>query len=258
MGAATALLFNAASFAVSAVCLLSIRPVPAGPERISKVNTATWAGLAFVARDPYLRPLTLYAAIANLAYTGNLALVVVFLIRVVGFGAAAVGAAMAVSGTGGLLGALAAPRLTRAFGTARTLLLTSLGNGLAGLLIPLTARGPRLACYLAGSTLIAAGLAIGNVIAGSFRQEYCPAPMLGRVTATMRFLAFGMIPLGALLAGALGTALGVRNGLWVVLAGFAAAGLFLFTPCLRAARNLPARPVMRAARAESPRPRGYR
>jgi hypothetical protein len=30
--------------------------------------------------------------------------------------------------------------------------------------------------------------------------------MLGRVIASMRFLAFGMISLGALLAGALGTA----------------------------------------------------
>ncbi len=258
VGAATALLFNAASFAVSAACLLSIRPVPRETEQVSKVNTATWAGLAFVARDPYLRPLTLYAGIANLAYTGNLALVVVFLIRVVGLGAAAAGAALAVGGIGGLLGALVAPRLTRAFGTARTLLLTSLGNGLSGLLIPLTARGPRLACYLIGSTLIAAGLAVGNVIAGSFRQEYCPAPLLGRVTATMRFLAFGMIPLGALLAGALGTALGVRNGLWVIQVMFAAAGLLLFTPSLRAARNLPGRPGMTAARAESSRPRGYR
>jgi hypothetical protein len=32
----------------------------------------------------------------------------------------------------------------------------------------------------------------------------------------MRFLAYGMIPLGALLAGALGTALGVRDALWIV------------------------------------------
>jgi predicted MFS family arabinose efflux permease len=256
VGAATALLFNAASFAVSAACLLAIRPAlaPKATEQTSGVR----AGLAFVARDPYLRPLTLYAAVANLAYTGNLALVVVFLIRVVGLGAAAASVAMAVGGIGGLFGALVATGLTRAFGTARTLLLTSLGNGLAGLLIPLTARGPRLACYLIGSVLVAAGLAVGNVIAGSFRQEYCPAPMLGRATASMRFVAFGMIPLGALLAGTLGTALGVRNGLWVVQAIFAASGLFLLTPGLRTARNLPGRPIMTAARAVPSRSPGYR
>jgi hypothetical protein len=74
----------------------------------------------------------------------------------------------------------------------------------------------------------------------------------------MRFVAFGMIPLGALLAGTLGTALGVRNGLWVVQAIFAASGLFLLTPGLRTARNLPGRPIMTAARAVPSRSPGYR
>jgi membrane protein implicated in regulation of membrane protease activity len=67
--------------------------------------------------------------------------------------------------------------------------------------------------------------------------------MLGRVTASMRFLAFGMIPLGALLAGALGTALGVRDGLWLVLVIFAASSLVLLAPRIRTARNLPHAPA---------------
>jgi MFS family permease len=196
-----------------------------------------------VARDPYLRAMTLYAAVANLAYTGNLALVVVFLVRVVGLGSAVVGLLLATGGIGGLLGALGAPRLTRRFGTARTLLLASLGAGLAGLLIPLTGPGPRLACYAAGAALISGGISVGNVIAGSFRQEYCPPAMLGRASASMRFLAYGMIPLGALLAGALGTALGVRNALWIVQAIFAASALFLLTPRIRGARQLPSQPA---------------
>jgi MFS family permease len=195
-----------------------------------------------VARDPYLRPLTIYAAVFNLAYTGNLALVVVFLIRVVGLSPAAAGLLMATGGAGGLFGALLAPWLTRAFGTARALVLTSVGTGLSGLLLPLTGRGPRMACYVIGSALIAGGIGVGNVIVGSFRQEYCPPSMLGRVTASMRFFGSGMIPLGALLAGALGTALGVRDGLWVLLAIFAASGLCLLTPRIRAVRNLPGRP----------------
>jgi hypothetical protein len=115
---------------------------------------------------------------------------------------------------------------------------TSLGAGLAGLLIPLTAKGPRLACYLAGSAVIAGAIVVGNVIIGSFRQ-YCPPPMLGRVTASMRFLGYGAVPLGALLAGALGTALGVRDALWVVQVAFAASGLLLMTRDIRTVRNLP-------------------
>jgi hypothetical protein len=67
--------------------------------------------------------------------------------------------------------------------------------------------------------------------------------MLGRASASMRFLAYGMIPLGALLAGALGTALGVRNALWIVQAIFAASALFLLTPRIRTARQLPGQPA---------------
>ena len=87
------MLFNAASFVVSAVCLLRIHPVAPPPARAGPAGV--WPGVTFVARDPYLRPLTVYAAAANLAYTGNLALVVVFLIRVVGLSVAAVGLLMA-------------------------------------------------------------------------------------------------------------------------------------------------------------------
>jgi len=79
------------------------------------------------------------------------------------------------------------------------------------------------------------------VIAASFRQEYCPPSMLGRATASMRLVAFGAVPLGALLAGALGTALGVRNGLWVDLALFAASGSLLLTRSIRTIRDLPRR-----------------
>ncbi len=245
LGAATALLFNAASFGVSAACLLRIRVPAARPDRAGRSGIRP--GLAFVARDPFLRPLTVYAAVANLAYTGNLALVVVFLVRVVRLGPATAGLLLAAGGAGSLLGALLAPRLARALGAARALLLACLAGGLAGLLIPLTGRGPLLAAYLAGSVLIAVGLAVGNVIVGSFRQEYCPPALLGRVTASMRFLTAGMIPLGALLAGALGAALGVRNGLWVLQGLFAAAGLILLTSGIRVGlpRAVPAAPPPR-------------
>lgn len=255
VGAATALLANAASFAVSAACLLAIRPpvpdpAPAdgvarsagGVARSGGVFAQTWHGIGYVARDPYLRLFTVYAAVSNLAYTGNLALVVVFLIRVVGLGSAAVGLLMAAAGVGGLLGALTAPWLARIFGTARTLVVTTVASGVAGLLIPLTARGPRIAFFLVGSMLVAAAIVIGNVILGSFRQHYCPPALLGRVTASMRFLAYGMIPVGALLAGALGTALGARAGLWIVQAVFAGSAAFLLTPRILAARDLPGRP----------------
>jgi predicted MFS family arabinose efflux permease len=253
VGAAAALLFNGVSFLVSAACLLGIRTgAPRRPPvaRTTTVRAEVSQGIRFVAGDPYLRPLTLYAALANLAYTGNLALVVVFLVRVVGLGPAAAGLLLATGGIGGVLGALVARALAGWLGTARALLWSALAAGLSGLLIPLTGTGWRTGCYVIGATVVAATVVVAGIIVGSFRQAYCPPEMLGRVTASMRFVAFGGIPLGALLAGALGTALGVRNGLWVILAIYALAGALLLTGDIRKDRDLPA--AAAAQRAAAP------
>jgi hypothetical protein len=72
--------------------------------------------------------------------------------------------------------------------------------------------------------------------------------MCGRVTATMRFLIFGTSPLGALLGGSLGTWLGVRDALWLLLGAAALSGTLLLTRALTAVRDLPAQP------AAAPRP----
>jgi predicted MFS family arabinose efflux permease len=241
VGDAAALLFNAASFLVSAACLLLIRTgtPPHEPVQRDSVRAEISAGIRFIARDRYLRPLTIYPAVSNLAYSGSTALVVVFLIRVAGFGAAAVGLLMAFAGIGGLLGAVTARRLARRLGTARTLWLSALGTGVFGLLIPLTATGPRAACYAIGSAVVAAGIIVFNTIASSFRQTYCPPSMLGRITASMSFLVFGSIPLGALLAGAIGDTLTVRAALWVTLTIYALSGTLLLTPALCQERDLP-------------------
>jgi predicted MFS family arabinose efflux permease len=242
VGAASALLFNAGSFLVSAACLLSIRA--AAPQRPPARRTSVRAEISVGARlilgDPLLRILTVNPALANLTFSGASALFVVFLVRVAGFGAAAVGLLMAASGVGSIIGAMLARRVARRLGTARALLLGTLGAGLFGLLIPLAGAGPRAAFYVVGLAATSGGLTAGNIILMTFRQAYCPPAMLGRVTASQRFLVFGTIPLGALLAGALGTAFGIRTALWALLGGFAVSGiLLLFSRPIRAGRDLP-------------------
>jgi MFS family permease len=242
VGAATALLFNAGSFLVSAACLLSIRaaaPPQAARKRATTIRAEIAEGVWFVARDPYLRPLTIYATTSNLAYGGVAALVVVFLVRVAGLSPAAVGLLMAAAGLGGVAGAVVARRLARRLGTARALLLATVVSGPFGLLIPLTGPAARTAFFVVGWAVVAAGVLIGNIITASFRQDYCPPSMLGRVTAGMRFLGFGGVPLGALAAGGLGTAIGVRQALWVVVAADALTGTLLLTRAIRSGKDLP-------------------
>ncbi|MGD0241753.1 MAG: MFS transporter [Streptosporangiaceae bacterium] len=107
----------------------------------------------------------------------------------------------------------AAGLAAQAVGNATALLFNAASFGVSAACL---LAGPRATCYVAGSAVVAAGIVSFNIIAGSFRQAYCPAGMLGRVT--------------------------VRGALWVVLAANAAAGLLLLTPAIRASRDLPPRP----------------
>lgn len=247
VGTANSLLFNAGSFLVSVACLLAIRPTEPRRARDRAKRTTTLRadiaeGLAFIWHDPLLRTLAIWPAVSNMAYGGALALSVLFLVRVAHIGAAEVGLLLAVGDIGGLAGALVARRVARSVGTARILLLGVLVAGLSGLLIPLTAAGPRAAFFVAGSGVVIAAITGTNIVLISFRQTYTPAEVLGRVVASQRFVVYGTAPLGALIAGALGTAFGVRQALWVILAVFALSGTLLLTRPILSRRDLPASP----------------
>jgi MFS family permease len=254
LGPVAALTGNAVSFLVSAACLLGARSQPhvgttracwsprrgiagAGPARSLRREVA--AGVLLLVRDPYLRPMTAFWAAANLALTGYAALIVVFLVRVAGLPAWSVGLLTAVPGLGGVLGAVLTQRVTARWGTARSLVLTTWLALPATLLIPLTEPGAGLAWYIAGALTAFSGMAVGNIIIAAFRQAYSPPGMCGRVTATQRFFIFATSPAGALLAGWLGTWLGVRAALWIMLGLATVSGVLLCTRTLTASRDLP-------------------
>ncbi|MFJ6955867.1 MFS transporter, partial [Micromonospora aurantiaca] len=93
-----------------------------------------------------------------------------------------------------------------------------------------------------GGILVSLGVAVGNVVKGSFRQTYTPHRLLGRVTVSMQLLNYGTIPLAALLAGALGAAWGPGGAIRVMTAWLALTPLILLAGPLRKRRDLPAAP----------------
>jgi hypothetical protein len=76
------------------------------------------------------------------------------------------------------------------------------------------------------------------VINASFRQRYCPPELLGRVTASMRMVNYGTMPVAAVLAGLLATAVGLRTTMWIGTAGVGAAALLLLIGPLTRSRDL--------------------
>jgi hypothetical protein len=242
VSAVAGLIVDAFSFVVSGLSLLAIRrperrPAPAPRRGIVRdiIDGARW-----VAREPFLRSLTLHGAAGNLALTGYGAITVVFLVREIGVGTAGVGLLLTASGLGGVAAATATPLLVRRFGAARTMVAAKVSAGIAAPLIPLTRPGLGLIAFVVGSALVAAGVVTGNVVAGSFRQAYVPAALLGRVVTSMQFVNLGAIPLGAVLAGALAGPLGTRGAIAVMTAGYAFAGLILVLGPWRGRRDLPA------------------
>ncbi|MFC1407499.1 MULTISPECIES: MFS transporter [Streptacidiphilus] len=242
-GAVNAMLANAATFLVSLLCLAAIRHREprgrvTGHQRqplLSEVGT----GLRLVAGDRWLRTLTLFGAASNLALMGYQSILVVFLVRTVGLNPGTVGALIATASAGGVVGAFAARRVAARVGTARATLLFELGLALPALLIPLASSGAGTLLYVTGGFSVSAGVVAGNVIKASFQQSYCPPDLLGRLAASTAFLNYGTIPLGALLGGALGTLLGLRESMWITTAGVPLAGLILLLSPLRTTRDLP-------------------
>ncbi|MFJ9434261.1 MFS transporter [Streptomyces sp. NPDC101490] len=245
LGSAPGLLLDAVSFVVSSLCLTAIRsdgprPAPA-PRRPLGREIAD--GLRFVVGDPPVRAVTAFGAGVNLAMAGFQAVQIVFLVRTVGVGPDTLGWLVSCGGIGGVLGGLMAGRLARRLGSARALLVIHLAAAPFGLLAALAAPGAGLAYFVLGTVVMFAGVVACNVIIVSFRQAYCPAELLGRVTATTLFLNYSTIPLGALLGGSLASLLGARATMWAVTAALLAAGSFLLMGPLRGLRDLPGAPT---------------
>ncbi|WP_344013555.1 MFS transporter [Streptomyces thermospinosisporus] len=250
-GAVTALAADAATFLISAVCLRRIRVTEQAPEPGEQrvpVRRQISEGLRFVGHDRYLRPMVTWGAVTNLALMGYQAVQVVFLVRTVGLDPAAVGLLLACGSTGGILGALVAPSIGRRFGTGRGLLFAQLATAPFALLLPMTTAGAGLLLFATGSLLVGLGIAVANVVVGTFRQTYCPPRLLGRVVATAMVVNHSTIPLGALLGGFLADVLGHRPAMWGTTGIVALCWLILAASPVRHERDLPTQPGSGAKR----------
>jgi predicted MFS family arabinose efflux permease len=79
------------------------------------------------------------------------------------------------------------------------------------LLVPLLA--PHPVPVAAALLVMGATGNVGNVITQSIRQRMTPKHMLGRITGASRTVSFGLMPLGAIIGGAIGQAFGLPAAL---------------------------------------------
>ncbi len=203
-GAPFALLADALSFLVSAAGLAAMRtrtpPRPRRPAR-RRLSQEIIVGLRHVRSHTLVRTIAVTSALANFVFGGYEAVLLVFLARQVGLSPALIGGLLALSSTGGLLGAVVAAPLSRWAGDARVLSGAALAMAAAGLVIPLTGKGGNLLWYVAGAFVLTLGAAVFNVCARAAIQVATPEAVLGRVSASVRLLGRVTMPLGAVAAG---------------------------------------------------------
>ena len=242
VSAPLAILIDALSFLCSAASLWMIRAVEVAPERPAQrqsVSRDIAAGLRVVLGDRLLRALLGSAVTMSLAGGIIGSLYSLYALRELGMAPAVVGVVIGVGGVGALGGALLAERAVRRFGLGATLTVgLALGTGLQ-VLIPL-AHGPlALPMMIAPQLFGDIGLAVYFINERSLRQALIPDRMLGRANASWHFLTAGGAPIGALLGGVLGQAIGLRAAIAVGVAGVMLASLWVLCSPVRRLRELP-------------------
>jgi predicted MFS family arabinose efflux permease len=250
-GAAGTMLVTSMTYVASFTTLRAIRhvePAPA-PSPRRHLLAEIREGMRFVMADRVLRAIALCTSTANLFMAAILSQLVVFLARVVALPPLAIGVVVASSGLGGVLGGVTARRWVAALGQGRTIWLALVVTQPFALLLPLAHRGALLLPFLLGWLIVGYGSTLYNIVQVSYRQATCPDHLLGRVQASNRFLAWGTMPLGGLLGGALGDAAGPRYALLVAAVGLLASTFWLtLSPLPRAGAGQSATPAPTAVR----------
>lgn len=253
-----AILADAVSFLFSAIaigCGLrgSEAPPDAGP-RDGSIWREIAAGLRFLLGQPLLRATACFTGTLNFFHTVTFTVLVLYATRELGIDPAPLGLILASGAAGSLAGALIAGRVARRLGVGRATAWGGTLTAIGGLCYPLAA-GPR---PLAGAVLLAGELLTGFAVVQldinqvSLRQALTPERLLGRSGAGGRFITWGVRPFGALLAGCLGTAFGLRATLAVGAGGGLLAVLWLWLSPLPALRELPAQPAAAGETAAAP------
>ncbi|WP_433386925.1 MFS transporter [Micromonospora sp. KLBMP9576] len=228
VGAVNSLLVDTVSYFVSAVLLWTVpRPARVAPTgsglSMTKMIKAGWQ---YVVRHEVIRPCVAAATSTNFVAGALMALTPVFLIRTLDAPAGLVGIVIAAGGVGSFLGATVTTRVARGLGSARTLRWATLVGATLSLLMPLAMPGAGLLLFVIGNAGFSAGVVVLSILTRTHRQATTPADLLPRVMATVRFISWGAVPLGAVTAGIVASTLGNREAFWIIC------GLAFLTPAV--------------------------
>lgn len=233
IGAPLAITGNSLSFIGSAVFLLRVKK----KELVQKAETGKSVlaeikeGLNIVLSSRMLRGIAGCTGTGNLFWGISFAILILFMESTLGLSPSWIGATFAVGALGAVAGAVSSSRIVSAVGLGRTIILSAFLGGVPSILIVLAY--PSNALLVLMPIWFATGFTgvIYNVNQVSLRQAITPDRLQGKMNATMRFIVWGVYPIGGLIGGFLGEIVGLRTTILIAGIGMLASVLWVaFSP----------------------------
>jgi len=242
VGAPVALLLDAVLLLLSATILRRVRVADhPGPQTDVHFWRDLKLGVRFVIGKSILVSLAVTVGLWQLCYNAALVVQILFATRILGLSEHAIGLCYTGMGIGTILASVYGHRISRRLGPGPCLV-TGVAICAAGWLA--LAFAPANAIGVAAFVLMLMCFSVGGVLIFinllALRQAVTPAPLLGRMTSTMRWLMLIPAGPGALIGGWIGEHFGLRYSLGFagISALLVAAGAW-WNPVIRAIRILP-------------------
>lgn len=197
--------FDSTTFFISAALIATLIPSLRPIDSIKKSEKLNFRaeikeGFGWLWRHDLLRPMAIILGSLNGVGALTGAVFILFaqeVLHTTVFIFAILGTAGAIGGTiGGILG----PKISAKLGSGPSLYLTLISGPVVSLIIGFSSSWQLFWLLTAISTIFAV---LWNVITVSLRQSIIPTHLLGRVNSVYRFFAWGSIPIGTLIGGAI-------------------------------------------------------
>ncbi|QVQ52832.1 MFS transporter [Spiractinospora alimapuensis] len=168
-------------------------------------------GVRYLWRHRLLRTLALATGVMNLSQSAVMSVFVLFAVgpdSAMGLPEYAYGWLLTATAAGSALASLLVDPLQRLVGRVRLLVVTVALSGGFGWVLVATAS---VWIVAPAFVLLGIGIMLWNVVVVTLRQRVIPDHLLGRVNSCYRMLAWGLMPVGALLGGVVAEVAGLRG-----------------------------------------------
>jgi MFS family permease len=239
LSAPVTLVADAASYIVSALFLRTVDAVEPEPEAPGKGHVV--AGVRFVMGSPIVRAALGATATINFFNFVFFALFILYATRELELAPGTLGLVLGAGAVGSVIGSMVTSGLARRIGIGPAFALGCVLFPAPLLLVPLAggADWVVLACLFVAEFGSGLGVMVLDISVGTIFASVIPHRLRARVSGAYMVVNYGVRPLGALVGGALGTWIGVRETLWIATAGALLGILWLLPSPMLQLKDLP-------------------